>query len=765
MSTDTTTLWNLSKPKHNEVTGEINQVFGKPSSDSILQWIKAGNLAGLATVDFNGQVVYVWNPQVHNNLAGDPIKIVGNASNKKGEFSMIEMSLDALKYFALPMLKNQAPAGMYSDTALTKTIYEGTKWQQNGEGTMVVALIPKIVPIFFGMSVPHGSLHDDEVAADFAELGKAYEVFANSVVAYQDGDTSQDAETIVQKLKGMPDGLKQFIDDDIPTKKQLGINGPTISTTHADSSKYPEIANTIRNFFAPDSSASNNNFFASTLGQTRIVVRSSDDEDKEAIANDGLTKLQLFYLAGIVTDEGRRIDNAQLATISPSFRNIVSAPKNVRTQRLKSLITTGLDCTNKANPLDTMAKTTMKVVQDTLCSFILNARFATKPVFIIQDESHELELGAFLPQSIMDQKVLRIKSQEDGRHNETLMGLSDALKTTPSTMIQRLGNINDMSDIVKLIVNFINVSHSLVDMKAMEAKGATPIILQLMQRMLEMLCATRTEDWLKQTSESNRHVPWNVFANLDAFFASFGAAANNWANIQAASSLNPDVSTLEMDSYTSATEMLTLYMRSLHQLRLLNAVDSQYSRLVPPIFNKTLVPRSQSSAENSAGGGKKREGENPARANNDSSSKKTRTNGGGGGGGDTKSTNRKPSTGPVRENQSGSDKAKLGWCFSTAGGIDKLVPATGMGDQAPCPYFITQGYSCSHSATDCPHGKHTRTPNKIDEESILAFAKHLSDNGYGHFNRKSIERYGVKIPEDLNVLGNKDGLTQPNAST
>lgn len=59
MSADNSTLslWSLTKSKHPEVTGETDQVFEKPSRESILKWMKAGNLAGLVGVDFNGQLV------------------------------------------------------------------------------------------------------------------------------------------------------------------------------------------------------------------------------------------------------------------------------------------------------------------------------------------------------------------------------------------------------------------------------------------------------------------------------------------------------------------------------------------------------------------------------------------------------------------------------------------------------------------------------------------------------------------------------------
>lgn len=759
MSDSNPTLWNLTKPKHPEVDGSIVQICGEPIRESTFNWIKAGNLAGIVGVDFNGHLHYVWNPQIVNNLTGQPTKIIGNASNKKGEFSLIELNLGALKYFVLPMLKTQAPDGMHSGTTLTKVIYKDTKWKDNDEGTMVVSIIPKILPIFFGMDVPYGSLHEEDVAVLFSNLGTAYEAYVNAVLAHQTGNTSEHADTVVQVLKGMADGLAEFVDAQIPTRKEIGVNGPTIATIHANSSKYPEIAETIGKFFA---NSGGSNLSSSILGggTTKIVVRSAEDDDREAIASDGIRRLQLFFLGGKIAADGS-ITNAQLATVSQSYQEIARGPKTAKSTRVKSLMMTGMETYGKANPLDILAKTSIHVIQDTLCTLFLMGRFATKPALTYAEQSNVVDLGAFLPQNSLSQSVKNAKAREDKNYNETLVGLSDALKSTPSTMVEKLGSIDGMKDIVSTLVNLNSMSNSFVDVKTMTANGDPPILLQLMLEMVEFLCSSSTEEWLKVTEETNKHVPFNVYAILDAVFACFGAGADNWMNNQVALQPNPDVSTLVMDQFNTGVQMFRTYMQTLRQLVLMNATDPNYSRLVPPTLDKSLARTP------SGGGNKKRdEASSSTRTNNDSSTKKARTTttaGGSGGGGGNKSSRKSTKTGPVRENQSGGS-SHLGWCFCTSGDITQFVPAS-MGNEAPCAHFITQGYECSYSPTDCPHGKHIRTPNKVSEGNILKFAKHLSDTGCGYFNRRSIEKFDVRIPEDLNVLGNKDGLTQPDTST
>ena len=755
MSTDNTNLYSHSRNKHPEVDGSNAQVFAKPSRELIFELIKADNLAGLTGVDFNGNIVSLWNPQIHKNLMGEPVKIIGNASNAQGEFSLIELSLDAFKYFTLPMPKNRAPTELVSGTPLTTQLCEDTKWKDTDNGTLVVALVPKLMPIFFDMEVPQGSIHDDQVAEELSSLGEAYAFYADAVAEYQSGTTSEDVEMIVQRLKDIDDGLGDYISLDITTKKkEIGVNGPTISTVHASSIIYQDIANTISKYFRPASSNT-----LPSLESSKIVIRTAQDIDQEAIASDGLVRLSLFFMGGIITPEGR-ITNVRLGKLSKSFNSILSQPSKSRGQNVKSLLTTGLQLLKTNNPTDLMGDTSMDIIQDVLCNLLLLGRMQTTPSMTMANESNVVGASSFLPQASLDQKVLNAKKQEDKFLNQSLLALEATLKDTPNTTISNLGNLKGIDSIVKLLVNLIGISNSVLDVKAMTQEGTPPLILQLAQQLVNELCGQDTKSWLQLTSSSNAHFPFNAYAIVDAVYACFGAASDDWTNIQTAKNSNPDLNQLKMAKVIQGVNTMNAFITKMRQLVMLGSTDTDCSRFVPLGMHPSPPPAAQHSPH--SGGGNKRNEPTSNDTNNDSSNKRSRSQGKG------KSTNgnKMPKSGPVREEQTGEGKSSknLGWVFVQPGAIEQLVPGS-MGRDAPCPYFITQGYECKHSPTDCPHGKHIRTPNTIAEANMLKFAKHLSQTGCGYLNRRSIERYSVKVPEDLNVLGNKDGLNQPKTST
>ena len=61
--------------------------------------VSAGTIVAFGTIAPGGTFQYLYAPQVHHDLGGNPIGFVGNSSNKIGEFSCVYISLSDFKYF------------------------------------------------------------------------------------------------------------------------------------------------------------------------------------------------------------------------------------------------------------------------------------------------------------------------------------------------------------------------------------------------------------------------------------------------------------------------------------------------------------------------------------------------------------------------------------------------------------------------------------------------------------------------------------------
>ena len=108
MSNTTKTTYMASFPKRNDITGAPDQVFKFDNFlDNLMGGIKANIIAAIRTINPGSLCLqYLYAPQVHCNLSDEPIAFIGNSSNKKGKFSMININVKSIRVF--PYIKDKA---------------------------------------------------------------------------------------------------------------------------------------------------------------------------------------------------------------------------------------------------------------------------------------------------------------------------------------------------------------------------------------------------------------------------------------------------------------------------------------------------------------------------------------------------------------------------------------------------------------------------------------------------------------------------------
>ena len=89
-------------PKRGDITGLNYQAFGKGEDvvSYVIGGIKAKTIAAIGTCAPGLSIVqYLYSPRIHHDLGGEPKLIVGNASNKMGEFSCVYIPLTAMRMY------------------------------------------------------------------------------------------------------------------------------------------------------------------------------------------------------------------------------------------------------------------------------------------------------------------------------------------------------------------------------------------------------------------------------------------------------------------------------------------------------------------------------------------------------------------------------------------------------------------------------------------------------------------------------------------
>ncbi len=91
MSVIANTTYMASFPKRPDIMGAPNQVFKFNNFlDPLIGGIKANTISTIGTINLGSLCTqFLYAPQIHFNLAGNPIAFIGNSSNKMGEFHLI----------------------------------------------------------------------------------------------------------------------------------------------------------------------------------------------------------------------------------------------------------------------------------------------------------------------------------------------------------------------------------------------------------------------------------------------------------------------------------------------------------------------------------------------------------------------------------------------------------------------------------------------------------------------------------------------------
>jgi hypothetical protein len=108
MSFTANTTYMASFPKRANITGAPDKVFKFYNFlYHLIRGIKANTIFFIETINPGSLCTqFLYAPQIHLNLAGNPIAFIGNLSNKMGKFSLIKINVMYICLF--PYIKDKA---------------------------------------------------------------------------------------------------------------------------------------------------------------------------------------------------------------------------------------------------------------------------------------------------------------------------------------------------------------------------------------------------------------------------------------------------------------------------------------------------------------------------------------------------------------------------------------------------------------------------------------------------------------------------------
>jgi hypothetical protein len=146
MSITANTTYTASFPKRPFITGAPDQVFKFDNFfDCLIGGIKANTISAIGTINPGSLCTqFLYAPQIHFNLACNPIAFIGNSSNKMGKFSLIKINVTSIRLF--PYIKDKATmdANLNHGDDMPVDLLSKTDWKDFAE-----PIVGTLIPNFF----------------------------------------------------------------------------------------------------------------------------------------------------------------------------------------------------------------------------------------------------------------------------------------------------------------------------------------------------------------------------------------------------------------------------------------------------------------------------------------------------------------------------------------------------------------------------------------------------------------------------------------
>ena len=735
------THYTVLHPKQGDITGSNDQAFGKGENavSYIIGGIKAKTISAIGTCAPRSSIVqYLYAPRIHHNLGGDPKVIVGNASNKMGEFSCVYIPLTAMSMFVCMAMEKKLDGLVHYMTDLQNETRRGTAWHGKPDDERYgCALLPNFFILYFGQKPPTGDIATDDVKMAFATLGKGYEAWCTAA------DEALNSKEIIAKVRdnfatlGMDEGtwVKHYCDSTwTGTKMTLRDDGPHLPIMQADSDVYPVESNDIKkDYFAPVHASAVHPPFGT------LTIQHPGELGQEAEAKKGVAKLMLLCLRGTVDVPSATITNTAFATPAPGMQSVMDGPRSGRAVAFSDLLRMTFTVVRDQDSHDIRSQEmSMTHVSKAMASHLLLGNLATNGVTNAHNEANAMDPSAFLPQRNLA-LVQEQQTKDRNFHSEIGMDVQDLHKTKISTGITRIGAITNMRDITSLCINVCAI------LSAITSDTAPDPILNLIMKTICNITLTRDwDDWITACGSQMPNLHLHFYSFIDRIWALLATGATDFSNTNVVSGNKP-VTDLNLTHHVKAivvlkalADQITLHQSQGTPILVQALVAMKYSPYAAtyPIFPKAS-PLPGNPPESTTRQDAKRTIVTPDHATH------------------TPATTEQSKKAKVIETR-GPDRKKLGMFYlkHPDSRATDIFPRNL--EEKICIDFTCKDRECTKE--NCPF-KHPRNPRDMDKCSVISIARNFAITKKGWLSNYHF-RNETTLPDDVKaMMGGSQGPT------
>jgi hypothetical protein len=578
-----------------DLIGSNEQAFG--TGEDVMAYVIGGiqgkTVAAIGTCAPGSSVVqYLYAPRIHTDLGGKPDLIVGNASNKLGEFSCVYIPLDKLRMFAFVAQQAEMVGVMSYLHELEREVLATTAWQMvdDDPGRYVCALLPNFFIIYFGQNPPTGDITSDDVKLQFTALGTGYDTWCTGAVSAI--TESRDIAKVRAHLTQVDDDnawIKHYCDNTwTGTKMTLGENGPCLPITMVDSDVYPmETADIKRECLEQSQPA------PAFPSYSTLTIQHPGEVGQEAEAMKGAAKLMLLCLRGKVNIESASVTDVAFAAPAIGMQSVLDSPCSGRAVALSDLFRMTFTLVRDHDAHDIRSREmSMTHVSKAMASHLLLGNLTTNGITHAHNEANAVDPSAFLPQRNLS-LVIEQQTKDLNARSELGMDVQDSHKTKVSTGIARIGAVTNMRDITSLCINVCAVISAITSDMAPK-----PIICAIMTVIYKITLTRDWDEWIVACGTQMPHLHLHIYSFVDRIWALLATGATEFNNTNVVTTKRP-VADLNLTHHVKAIRVLKALIDqiTLHQsqgtpITVQASITSKYSPFAAtyPLFQAQPNP-------------------------------------------------------------------------------------------------------------------------------------------------------------------------------
>jgi hypothetical protein len=367
--------------------------------------------------------------------------------------------------------------------------------------------LPNFFIVYFGQEIPQGNISSDDEKTAMAKMGPGYALWVATVSDVidniEDIDVIMDAYGVVDDLPQV-DFYKKYFYAKYDGFISMGVaRAPHGTITTVPSDDYPkEVVDIKKIFFVQQALLQQVPVPASSA----VTLQLPADIEKEVVAKDGINKLNLFHICGMIDPDSTSFGTLVYPTFSPGMKIVTSQPRASRAGALSDLSRQALHSARESDIFSIRSKAvSLKHISKTMTTHMLTGNYATDEASSLNNEAQAIDPSVFLPQR-NPALVNREASKDLHARSENAMDVLDSHKLKTATSIARIGTMQDVEDFTSLCVNSDTI---IVGMFSTE--GPQPLYRLFLLMFIKTVNSRDWADWFAKTGGHMPSLHWHLY--------------------------------------------------------------------------------------------------------------------------------------------------------------------------------------------------------------------------------------------------------------